>query len=158
MNNSFIIWITRNLRRFFQLLLTWQAVAYIVLVILSFLLIKGIINLKELKVGDFDLSFQERASQLNVLNTMAFQGIKNLDEDELKLFLIMGGRDAAYYIFQDRSHTGAAVRDLYARLQQDSLLRFVQRNDSTFIFPTKQGELVHRALIQSIYAQLICGK
>ncbi len=68
----------------------------------------------------------------------------------------MGGEEAQFYRFTNVAISENAFVVMNTKLQADSLFR-IQRlsKDSTMIYPTEVGKKIHRALIQSIYSQLI---
>ena len=108
-----------------------------------------------IKAGSFEVSLENRARELGILNTAEFNNLKTLNEDELKLFLIMGGEEAAYYRFTNFAITAEAGKQQYIKLQNASLMRIQIDNDTTRVTSTEIGRKVHRALIQSIYSQLL---
>ncbi|HVY73295.1 MAG TPA: hypothetical protein VG890_00605 [Puia sp.] len=144
-----------------EVLLTWQCVTYVVIAILLGLVTSGRINVKSIKGASLEVVFADNAKKLGVFESAEFNNMKNLNEDELKLFLIMGGSEAANYSFLNTALTSQASMDMYAKLESDSLFRIERTihhpngHDSTFIHPTIIGAKLHRALIQSIYVELI---
>lgn len=140
-----------------EVLLTWYAIAWVFVILIIVLVSTGRVDLNSVKAGSFEVTLEKKAKDLGVSNTAAFKNIKNLNEDELKLFLVMGGADAKYYVFTNHALSKEASNDIYLKLQADSLMKirvFGKKGDSTEVFPTEIGKNVHRALIQSIYYQL----
>ena len=139
-----------------EIFFSWQALGWAVLTLLVILIWTEKLNLNSLKAGSFEITFENKAKELGVFETPEFKNMKNLTEDELKLFLIIGGEEAQFYRFTNVALSNAASMNMYEKLQSDSLLRIMKLSkDSTMIYPTDIGEKVHRALIQSIYSQLI---
>lgn len=149
MFKKFIRWFLKDF------ITSWQAIAWVALVFLIIKVSDGTLNLKGIKAAGFEIDFAENAQKLNVYNTDAFRAVKGLNENELKLFLIMGGEEAKYYTFSDKSLKFEASVDMYKRLQKDSLIRYTTNyRDTTFISPTEVGSKVHKALVKSLYNQL----
>jgi hypothetical protein len=143
-----------------DIILTWQAIAWTGLIIAAFFIVFKVVDINSLKAGSFEITFADKAKNLGVFYTPEFKNLNNLDEDELKLFLIVGGKDAAYYIFQDRGVPAGVFKDRYMKLVSDSLFRITKvtttnGKDSTWAGPTETGKKIHQALVQSIYSQMI---
>ena len=138
-----------------KFLQTWQALAWTIFFVITILFLAGQMPISGIKAGSFEVSLENRARELGILNTAEFSNLKTLNEDELKLFLIMGGEEAAYYHFTNFATTADASNRKYIKLQEASLMRIQIVNDTARVTSTEIGRKVHRALIQSIYSQLI---
>lgn len=138
-----------------QFLRSWQALGWAALIALIAIVITQGRNLLSIKAASVEVTFEQRAKDLNVFSTTAFQNVKNLNEDQLKLFLIMGGDDAKFYRFTNTALSGDAARDQWKTLVEDSLVTIVQKHDTSMVYPTDNGVRLHRALIQSVYTQLL---
>lgn len=122
------------------------------------LVLIGKINLNSVKAGIVEVNFEKKVKDLGVYNTIEFRNLKNLNEHQLKLFLIMGGNESKFYIFTNSALRSDAVVEEYTQLQTDSLLTFKvigKKHDSTIVGNTIVGAKLHKALIQSIYSQII---
>jgi hypothetical protein len=149
---------TRQSLKYFikEIFLTWYSIAWTVLFLLLFFILTKRINLNTIKAGSFEFTFEQKSKDLNVYNTPEFKNLKNLNETQLKLFLIMGGEDAAYYRFTNTALTSEASKSQFKKLQEASLLNYKELGgDTTMIYPTDVGAKLHKALIQSIYSQVI---
>ena len=139
-----------------NIVLKWQFIALITL-----FKVFGFINankeiLSSFKAGTFEVSLKEHALNNGSLNSETYKSLKNISEEDLKFFLIMGGEDAKDYIFTNTAKMNNSSLEQYNRLQQDSLIRFERiSNDSTKVIPTNIGSKVHKALIKSIYGSLL---
>lgn len=139
-----------------DVLLTWHSIAWTTLLITMIFILSNKININSIKAGSFEFAFEQKSKDLNVYNTPEFKNIKNLNENQLKLFLIMGGEEASYYRFTNTALKNEASVSEFLTLQKDSLLRIERiSSDTTMIFPTIIGSKLHKALIQSIYSQVI---
>lgn len=142
-----------------DVILTWQLIAWVLLIVVTCLIVSGQINVNTIKAGSFELGLDNAAKRLGIYNSDAFKGVKNLDENDLKFFLIMGGRDAYKYTFRDENLTGDEAVARYERLQADSLITYSRLNDSLWLIEqTDVGKKVHKALVKSIYVQLNSGE
>jgi hypothetical protein len=141
---------------FSNVVLTWHFVALFAMTLLLFLVMTNKVNLNKIKAGTVEISFEQKTKDLNAYNTPEFKNLKSLNEAQLKLFLIMGGEDAAYYRFTNVALKGDASKEQFMKLNDAHLLTYQKGNgDTTIIRPTKIGALLHKALIQSIYSEMI---
>ncbi len=136
--------------------LSWYGIGWAALMFIAVTIScnKSLIN--NIKGAGFEISFENRVKKLDLLNSDEFKNLKNLNENELKLFLIMGGKDASFYKFTNTSLTNEASKSMYKKLEKDSLLK--EQNigkNTTIITPTIIGEKLHKALVQSVYINLI---
>ncbi|MDU9702141.1 hypothetical protein RGC49_07740, partial [Helicobacter pylori] len=69
--------------------MTWYSITWTVLFLLFFFIVTKRINLNTIKAASFELTFEQKSKDLNVYNTPEFKNLKNLNETQLKLFLIM---------------------------------------------------------------------
>ncbi|HXB32888.1 MAG TPA: hypothetical protein VNV35_05685 [Puia sp.] len=143
-----------------EVLLKWPMVAWAVLACIMYLFISKRINIANIKAWEFEVSFEKKVKELGLEKTSEFEHLRNLSEDELKLFLIMGGKEASSYVFTDRGMTKAVSEERYKKLSNDSLIRFTLKHhengiDTTITSPTEVGEQLHRVLVQSLYFQLM---
>lgn len=142
-----------------EILLSWQLIAWVLLIVVTCLIVKGHINVSNIKAGSFELSLDNNAKKLGIYDSDAFKGVKNLSESDLKFFLIMGGEDAYYYSFADYSLNSHETLARYDRLQADSLLTYENQADTFYlVHQTEIGKKVHKALVKSIYVQLNSGE
>lgn len=138
-----------------DVLLNWTFFAYVVLIIIVIMNACGRLNISNVKAGSFEMVLQSNAEKQGVAETPEFKNLKTLNENDLKLFLVMGGEEAKYYRFTNNMISQEAMVDQYRKLQAASLMRIEEKTpDTTIIFPTEIGEKIHRALIQSIYTQI----
>ncbi|WP_316458322.1 hypothetical protein, partial [Helicobacter pylori] len=72
-----------------EIFLTWYSITWTVLFLLFFFIVTKRINLNTIKAASFELTFEQKSKDLNVYNTPEFKNLKNLNETQLKLFLIM---------------------------------------------------------------------
>jgi hypothetical protein len=136
--------------------LSWYALGWAALTILTVIVLRANSSINSIKAVGFEVAFENRARNLGVLNSAGFESIKNLNEEELKYFLIMGGREANFYRFTNTALRNNASKFMYKNLSTDSLLIMTEVNDSTtMISQTETGKKLHRALVQSLYSQLI---
>lgn len=113
-------------------------------------------DVNRFKAGSFEVTLENRAKNLGVFQTIEFQNLKNLNESDLKLFLIMGGEESKLYTFKNDNPTNDANTNQYLKLQSDSLLRIqIFSRDTSIVYSTEVGRKLHKALIQSLYEQLI---
>lgn len=124
--------------------------------------IKKLLKETELiKIGNFQISVTEIARSLGVSNII--QDINDLSYDELKLFLIIGGEDANYYIFNPKNIAHEKLVQMNKKLSDKGLIEQIDPKTieeyGGFRFKTTlKGEKVHRAILDAIYYNLIEGK
>lgn len=144
-----------------EVIFTWPSVAWGGVIILVIILAINKFKISSIRGGSFAIELSQKASERNIVETDAFKALRNLNEEELKQFLIMGGEDAKFYVFTNTRLSNEASLTIYRNLQKDSLIRISRvnkdpnRNDSTMIFPTEIGSKVHRVLIQTLYSELM---
>jgi hypothetical protein len=139
-----------------EVFLTWQFIAWAVFFVILLLLIFGKLNIGNIRAGSFEIAFEKRAKELGVYETQEFRNLKNINESDLKLFLIMGGEESRLYRFGNDALSSEAIAMQYKKLEDNSLMITKKiSKDSTVIYSTEVGTKLHRALIQAIYSQLI---
>jgi hypothetical protein len=156
-----------------QEITSWPIIA-IVIVLLLLKPIRAIISgINNIKVGDFQLSLQKIGESLGVPTSV--EDISNLNYDDLKIFLIICGEDADYYYFKPTNMVAGRFKQILDNLANNGLITLFDpapnpdetaKNDPdhpaatpqnpTFGFnTTEKGRKVHRALLDSIYEQLL---
>src|SRR5688572_7603907 len=108
-----------------KVLMTWQGFAWTALIIIAALMWTGKLNLTEFKAGTFEIVLDKSVKEAGIINTAEFKNLKNLSEDDLRLFLIIGGEEGKYYLFKNRALSFQALQEQHRRLAENSLLEFV---------------------------------
>ena len=156
-----------NLRFFINKIVTWPFITLMIFLTLLSPIKKLLKETELIKIGDFQISVTEIARSLGVSNII--QDINDLSYDELKLFLIIGGEDANYYIFNPKNIPHEKLVQMYKNLSDKGLIEQIDpktiegydkmKIDGGFGFKTTiKGEKVHRAILDAIYNNLIEGK
>ena len=156
-----------NWRFVIDKIVTWPFIILIIFLILLCPIKKLLNKAEQIKIGDFQLTVTEIAESLGISNII--QDINDLSYDEIKLFLIIGGEDANYYIFEPKNIPHDQLDKMYKKLSNKGLIeqidpktikRYDKMNiDGGFGFKTTtKGEKVHRAILDAIYINLIEGK
>jgi hypothetical protein len=133
-------------------------------------LVGGINNIK---VGDFQLSLQKIGESLGVPTSV--DDISSLNYEDLRIFLIMCGEDSDYYIFTPANITAGKFGQILNKLASNGLIEAVEistkkpdqqakdipseeqaaQQPTWRTYTTEKGRKVHRALLDSIYEQLL---
>jgi hypothetical protein len=90
-------WPIRLMHFTIEKILSWQFI-----VLLAFLIFLGpmkslLTKTEQIKVGEFQITVNKIAESFGIANVI--KDIEDLSYDELKIFLVVGGEDANYYIF-----------------------------------------------------------
>jgi hypothetical protein len=85
-----------TLKFLIQELTSWPIIAIIMLLLLLKPIRTLVRNINNIKVGDFQLSLQRIGESLG--EPTSVKDISNLNYDDLKIFLVICGEDANYYI------------------------------------------------------------
>src|SRR6516225_7285902 len=101
------------------IILACKAIGWIALVLiicfLTYLVLSGKIGINSFKAADFEVTLAKNARELDVKNTPEFEHMKDLNEDELRLFLIMGGDEAKSYIFRNTAVPNDVMVERYKK-------------------------------------------
>jgi hypothetical protein len=160
-----------------QELTSWPIIT-IIIILLLLKPIRGIVSgINNIKVGDFQLSLQKIGESLGVPTSV--EDISNLNYDDLKIFLIICGEDADYYYFKPTNMVAGRFKQILDNLATNGLITLFNPSPEqvanvdgsaksdpnnpppapaspTFGFnTTEKGRKVHRALLDSIYEQLL---
>jgi len=156
-----------------QEITSWPIIA-IVIVLLLLKPIRGIVSgINNIKVGDFQLSLQKIGESLGVPTSV--EDISSLNYDDLKIFLIICGEDADYYYFKPTNMVAGKFKQILDHLADSGLITLFDpapnpdeaaksdpnnpattpQNPTFGISTTEKGRKVHRALLDSIYEQLL---
>jgi len=161
-----------TLKFIIQEITSWPIIA-IIIVLLLLKPIRGIVSgINNIKVGDFQLSLQKIGESLGVPTSV--EDISNLNYDDLKIFLIICGEDADYYYFKPTNMVAGKFKQILDKLAENGLITLFDpapdpneaankdpknqeaTQSPTFgINTTEKGRKVHRALLDSIYEQLL---
>jgi len=165
-----------------QEITSWPIIAIIMLLLLLKPIRTIVSSINNIKVGDFQLSLQKIGEALGVSTSV--EDISNLNYDDLKIFLIICGEDSDYYWFKPTNMVTEKFNEILDKLADNGLITrwaptpapedTVKNVDGanidgpgkqaapptpqapTFGFKTtNKGRSVHRALIDSIYEQLL---
>ncbi len=153
-----------NTRFIIDKVISWQFITLLVFLILLSPIRELLRKTEEIKFGDFQLTVTEIANSLGVANII--KDINDLTYDELKLFLIIGGEDANYYIFTANNIPHNKLSKMYDKLTCMGLIEQVDPktiegyekmniHGGFGIKTTLKGEKVHRAIIDAIYINLV---
>lgn len=156
-----------NVRFIIDKIITWPFITLIIFLILLCPIKNLLHKTEQIKLGDFELSVTEIAKSFGISNII--QDINDLSYDELKLFLIVGGEDANYYIFTPKNIPHERLVQMYEKLSNKGLIELIDPKtitgydkmniDAGFGFKTtEKGEKVHRAILDAIYTNLVQGK
>jgi len=159
-----------------QELTSWPIIT-IAIVLLLLKPIRGIVSgINNIKVGDFQVSLQKIGESLGVPTSVL--DISNLNYDDLKIFLIICGEDADYYYFRPGNMIAGKFKQILDHLADNGLITLfdtpppadaantddpnaaaatqaAQQGPTFGINTTEKGRKVHRALLDSIYEQLL---
>ena len=152
---------------------SWPIIAIVIVLLLLKPLRAIISGINNIKVGDFQLSLQKIGESLGVPTSV--EDISNLNYDDLKIFLIICGEDADYYYFKPTNMVATKFKQILDHLADNGLITLFDPapnpdeaakgdpnnpastpQNPTFGFnTTEKGRKVHRALLDSIYEQLL---
>lgn len=152
-----------KLRWFLTEGLTWQLVASIFIPVIICLQVLNKFHLSSVEAGSFKLTLKENARSLDVTESN-FRSFANLDENDLKYFLILCGADASHYIFTDNSIAHDVWLERFHKLEaagflivKDTLVYDTIKKQSfkgPMLFQTPSGMNLHAALVKAIYTQI----
>jgi len=147
---------------------SWQMITLVMLLLLIKPIRALVGGINNIKVGDFQLSLQKIGESLGVPTSV--EDISSLNYDDLKIFLVICGEDSDYYIFQPANMIAAKFKAILDKLASNGLIILTDLpapdpnsqggqntpNTPTWQFnTTEKGRKVHRALLDSIYEQLL---
>lgn len=152
---------------------SWQLITLVIILLLLKPIRALVSGINNLKVGSFQLSLQKIGESLGVPNSVS--DIGRLNYDDLKIFLIICGEDSDYYSFQPWNMPAAKFKAILDKLDNNELIKLTDpppppKDDKTkpaadpdqppvwHFVTTPKGRKVHRALLDSIYEQMLHTK
>ena len=149
-------------------LISWPVITLIVFICLVNPVKTLILKTEQIKFSDFQITVADFGRSFGVSNII--NDINGLTYDELKLFLIVCGEDANYFIFSPEHIPHDQLAIMYKNLEEKGLIEVHDTNISEntsnqklfkigFVLKTtEKGEKVHRSILDAIYYKLLQGK
>jgi hypothetical protein len=152
---------------------SWQLITLIIILLLLKPIRTLVGSINSLKVGSFQLSLQKIGESLGEPDSADL--IAALNYDDLKIFLVLCGEDADFYTFVPTNITAGKFGQILGKLVANGLIEAtllqqqhtdsqIQQSAAENQMPTWRtqttitGRKVHRALLDSIYEQMLHAK
>lgn len=159
-----------DIKFIFEKLTSWPFLGFISLIIALILFYKPLNNIlnksDQFRFGSFEFAVNEIGQSLGISNTI--KEINDLSYEELKLFLIMCGEDADYYIFTPKNIPPEKLNNIYTKFNKKGLIELIppeqiegynelKKNHGIAnygIKTTEKGRLLHKVLLEYLFHEI----
>jgi len=117
------------------------------------LLLRNKLNVREIGLGSFHLRLENASDKRGLKKE--FLGLQSLSQEQLHLFLVIGGETGDQSIYQSPIPEERAKRN-WKRLSELGLLEVVDLGDNKQQFKTTvKGREIHKTIMDEIYAGIV---